>query len=97
MLASKQQYLGTKYGNFSNVIKAKCFSFHELRKCVSSKEQHFVQFNGKIKLVWLSTFFSVSFFAEIRQDMTSNVAEIIQGLTAQAYRNSARLDVMYSV
>ena len=57
MLASKQQYLGTKYGNFSNVIKAKCFSFHELRKCVSSKEQHFIQFNGKIKLVWLSTFF----------------------------------------
>ena len=40
MLASKQHYLGRKHGNFSYVIKAKCFSFHGLRKCVASKEQH---------------------------------------------------------
>ena len=42
MLASKQHYLGKKHGNCSFVIKAKCFSFHRLRKCVASKEQNFV-------------------------------------------------------
>ena len=42
MLALKQHYLSKKQGNFSYLTKAKCFSFHGLRKCVASKEQHFV-------------------------------------------------------
>ena len=42
ILASKQLYLVTKKRKFLSVIKAKCFSFHGIRKCVASKEQHFV-------------------------------------------------------
>ena len=50
MLASKQHCLSKKHGNFPYVIKTKCFSFHGLRKCVVSKEQHFIYFNGKLNV-----------------------------------------------
>ena len=42
IMVLKRHYLGKKQGNFFHVIKAKHLSFHELRKFVASKEQHFV-------------------------------------------------------
>ena len=72
--------------------------FSRIKKMCFFKRETFciIQRKNEISMV-KRFFFSVSFLAEILQGMISNFAEIIQGLTAQAYRNSARLDVQYGV